>query len=227
MSRCRPCESAPATGAAAEGVGCITVTGAGTDADPFEIALGSSCLPLIACTSTTRPSSPAEGQEIFETDTGRVRVWNGSIWKLVNPIASDTEQLGTGSGGSFSPSLTPGYPGPFGVVNLAITEPFGSGDPFVALVSAGFSALVETPIPSDDAWDIWIESASVEHDRGRHTSVPNGGFQAELGPVLLVSSDGSDISVDLKVEGFVGVTSTLNWTGDSRFTHIRAQCFAL
>lgn len=32
------------------------------------------------CTSTTRPVSPYEGQSIYETDTDRVLVWNGSAW---------------------------------------------------------------------------------------------------------------------------------------------------
>lgn len=32
------------------------------------------------CTSTTRPSAPFEGQMIYETDTDKVLVWNGSAW---------------------------------------------------------------------------------------------------------------------------------------------------
>lgn len=32
------------------------------------------------CTSSTRPASPYEGQVIYETDTDKVLVWNGSAW---------------------------------------------------------------------------------------------------------------------------------------------------
>jgi hypothetical protein len=32
------------------------------------------------CTSTTRPASPFEGQAIYETDTDKVLVYNGSAW---------------------------------------------------------------------------------------------------------------------------------------------------
>ena len=32
------------------------------------------------CTSTSRPSSPFAGQLIFETDTNRLAVWNGTSW---------------------------------------------------------------------------------------------------------------------------------------------------
>lgn len=33
------------------------------------------------CTSTTRPTNPFEGQMIYETDTDRMLVWNGSSWR--------------------------------------------------------------------------------------------------------------------------------------------------
>lgn len=34
------------------------------------------------CTSSTRPASPYEGQVIYETDTDRIFVWNGTNWRL-------------------------------------------------------------------------------------------------------------------------------------------------
>lgn len=35
------------------------------------------------CTSTTRPSSPYEGQMIYETDTNRVLVWDNAAWVMI------------------------------------------------------------------------------------------------------------------------------------------------
>lgn len=32
------------------------------------------------CTSSTRPSSPTDGDVLFETDTKRIIVWNGTVW---------------------------------------------------------------------------------------------------------------------------------------------------
>jgi hypothetical protein len=32
------------------------------------------------CTSTTRPATPFEGQAIYETDTDKVLIWNGTAW---------------------------------------------------------------------------------------------------------------------------------------------------
>lgn len=42
------------------------------------------------CTSTTRPTAPAQGTLIYETDTGAVRIWTGAAW----------EQVGGASGGA-------------------------------------------------------------------------------------------------------------------------------
>ena len=42
------------------------------------------------CTSSTRPATPYEGQMIYETDTDKVLVWDGSAWLLSPPTASPT-----------------------------------------------------------------------------------------------------------------------------------------
>ena len=48
---------------------------------PFSSVLGaSSAIKPGVCTSSTRPSAPYVGQLIFETDTNRLSVWNGSSW---------------------------------------------------------------------------------------------------------------------------------------------------
>ena len=40
------------------------------------------------CTSTNRPTTPYEGQVIYETDTDKVFVWNASAWKQVPTAAT-------------------------------------------------------------------------------------------------------------------------------------------
>lgn len=45
--------------------------------------LGSGFRPGV-CDSSTRPSNPYEGQYIYETDTDRTLVWNGSAWIITN-----------------------------------------------------------------------------------------------------------------------------------------------
>jgi hypothetical protein len=48
--------------------------------------MASASMVVIACTSGTRPASPAIGQAIWETDTSRLRVWNGAVWALQNGL---------------------------------------------------------------------------------------------------------------------------------------------
>ena len=45
------------------------------------------------CTSSTRPASPYEGQVIFETDTDKMLVWNGSSWVIPNSPAQNPQAL--------------------------------------------------------------------------------------------------------------------------------------
>lgn len=46
----------------------------------------------IICTSTTRPASPFEGQQIYETDSKRVLIWNGTAWRS---LAETDASVGT------------------------------------------------------------------------------------------------------------------------------------
>ena len=62
------------------------------------------------CTSSTRPATPYEGQMIYETDTDKVLVYNGTAWVIPNSPAQNPQGLelvttatcssgGTASGG--------------------------------------------------------------------------------------------------------------------------------
>ncbi len=46
------------------------------------------------CTSTTRPTNPYTGQIIYETNTGYLRVWDGSAWDYLSQKQDDTVGLG-------------------------------------------------------------------------------------------------------------------------------------
>lgn len=43
---------------------------------------------VITCTSGTRPGSPNEGMTIYETDTDRIMVYNGSAWTLAAALGT-------------------------------------------------------------------------------------------------------------------------------------------
>lgn len=42
----------------------------------------------LVCTSSTRPSSPFSGQGIYETDTRRRWLWDGTVWREASPLVS-------------------------------------------------------------------------------------------------------------------------------------------
>jgi hypothetical protein len=56
----------------------LAVTGSGALGDPYKIESNA----FAVVTSSTRPGSPFVWQHIFETDTGFVRVWDGTSWLL-------------------------------------------------------------------------------------------------------------------------------------------------
>jgi len=54
------------------------------------------------CTSTTRPTAPYEGQMIYETNTDKVLVWNGSAWSY----SLTPQTLEPGASQSYTPVWT-------------------------------------------------------------------------------------------------------------------------
>ena len=61
------------------------------------------------CTSTNRPTTPYEGQVIYETDTDKVFVWNGTAWVIPNSPAQNPtglELVRTVSFAAFSTNIT-------------------------------------------------------------------------------------------------------------------------
>lgn len=45
------------------------------------------------CTSTTRPTAPYTGMTIYETDTGYLRVWDGSAWDYLSQSQDTTTNI--------------------------------------------------------------------------------------------------------------------------------------
>ena len=67
-------------------VDVVDISQLNTNANKIDAAAG-----FTICTSTTRPSTPWSGQSIFETDTSKSFMWDGSAWKII----------GSGAGGNF------------------------------------------------------------------------------------------------------------------------------
>ena len=60
------------------------------------------------CTSTTRPTTPYEGQQIYETDTNEILIYNGSDWVCLTPKNSEVLTLQTTTSTSYTDLTTSG-----------------------------------------------------------------------------------------------------------------------
>ena len=54
------------------------------------------------CTSLSRPTAPYEGQVIYETDTDKVFVWDGSTWISISPTPVEQITVYTSGSGTYS-----------------------------------------------------------------------------------------------------------------------------
>lgn len=68
------------------------------------------------CTSSTRPASPYEGQVIYETDTDKTLVWNGTAWVFLSTSTANSVGL------EFIKTQTIGS----GVASVEVTSAFSS-----------------------------------------------------------------------------------------------------
>lgn len=75
-SACIPLRDINVPAGASAGSGGLTSGALGTDRRVYTTALGGT----LPCTSTTRPASPYAGMRIFETDTKREYVYDGTAW---------------------------------------------------------------------------------------------------------------------------------------------------
>jgi hypothetical protein len=57
------------------------------DSAVTQAKLASTLSGITTCTSSTRPGSPFEGQMIYETDTDKTFVYNGSTWIDLSPTS--------------------------------------------------------------------------------------------------------------------------------------------
>jgi hypothetical protein len=115
----------------------------------------------IICTSTTRPSAPIEGQEIYESNTDRIYSWSGSAWVLTG---------GLGAGETWTPTVTQGV-GVSVTVNRAAYTKMGrrvSGECHLTCTSSGTSSTdvsVTIPLP---------RAAAINHAIGTGYFIDSG-----------------------------------------------------
>lgn len=70
-------------------VDVVDVSDLNSNADDIDAAVGAAIV-----TSATRPGSPWSGQIIFETDTSKTLVWNGTAWVEAGSTIDDLDDIG-------------------------------------------------------------------------------------------------------------------------------------
>jgi hypothetical protein len=208
------CSSSPVAGAAAEGNGCLSVTGAGTVGSPFEIGLLSTCLPLIQCTSASRPAGPKVGQPIYETNSLQLRVWNGTRWAIVHPSRVDAFR-------AFVTTVACPAGVSTRIIDETMPDPYSSGDPY----RVHASGLILGTGTAGDEWNATLRTAgSVSWEM--QTAVDPKGFIAFTFPTAEREVATGDMDVTVDVVNIGAVLSGLTIDASSIQSAIWACPFA-
>ena len=192
----------------------------------------------VICTSTTRPASPFAGQQIYETDTGYARVYNGSLWRQASLPPTVTSLPSSPVDGDeivYTANGTLGIRWHFKYRSASASSykwEFVGGAPIRAETDSG-------------TWTAWTAYASNTHvSTGTQITVPLAGdyqctgevhsWCSSLSSILLVRSDTGygntwgnyhAAKYDSEVQAFESLASTRTITClASSIVHIRIAC---
>lgn len=148
---------------------------------------------LPSCTSGTRPSSPAEGDALIETDTDRIIQWSGAAWVRIGRYSAagrtgwsgDRTLIGLGAGllGNINWDVetfdSDGFFTPGGV-NVTLTVPAGLGGIYAIAVSG--------------TWDVifsQVSSVNIQAGGFVFTRVMTGDDRWAIGAVVPIAAAGT------------------------------------
>ena len=142
------------------------------------------------CTSTTRPTSPYEGQVIYETDTNRVLVWDASAWVMI----ADTDQP---PGLQLVKTQTIGS----GVASVTVSDAFSSEWDAYKITVAGGAASGTTYVNFRVGTSGGVDAGSVYQQSFLYTTLTNtaAGLGNTSGDFKYAgTADSTGISVNLE-----------------------------
>ena len=173
------------------------------------------------CTSSTRPVTPYDGQVIYETDTDKTLVWNGSAWVYLSTSTANPPGL------ELVRSVTIGS----GVATVNVTSCFNANydDYRVVISNTDFSAstaalglLLSGTTPTSSGWygsTIYFVSGSATINSA---ALSNSAF-FEVGSVS--ANTNSSMSVDIRGPFLSTVYTRTNFTdADDNYWRIGAHC---
>ena len=183
------------------------------------------------CTSSTRPAVPFEGQMIYETDTDKTLVWDGSTWVFVsNPSAMS---FGSSNVVSFplNPSVRARLSGNLSYNNSAQNVPiiFNSASTNIGGYYSTSTGLLTAPVAGDyfvscgvfnsagvDVNQIWTVVNAVRGESIVLSSIGGSSNMAGSGIVRLNVGDTFGMAA-----WFGGATVTITENTYHTFLHIR------
>lgn len=154
------------------------------------------------CTSLTRPASPYQGMNIYETDTGKTLLWNGSAWVIVgDPVNFSIDTTGaivapnqwtysgdnTGAAGFVITGTTPLKP-PNTYLNVGSLFNVSTGRftvPIAGYVFCSFNSLINRPNATAHAYVEFQVNGVVKSVR-THTPYDIGGNYTPLNNTAIV-----------------------------------------
>lgn len=142
------------------------------------------------CTSTTRPTTPFEGQMIYETDTNRVLVYDNAAWVMI----ADTD---TPPGLSFIKKQTVGTT----VASVTVSDVFSSTfDSYVVNYAGGVGSVAAAAVRI--AFN--VDTANNYYSNGQYqtagiTTINALAFGAVTGQITIGYVDTGDFSMNMTV----------------------------
>lgn len=148
------------------------------------------------CTSSTRPASPYDGQVIYETDTDKTLVWNGSAWVYLSTSTANPPGL------ELVKSVTVGS----AVTSVNITSCFSATyENYVVSISnvtasAGGNIFRARPLSGTTAVSSGIYGNTFYIANGAAGGLTNGALSnvnySEVGSISSVSKNGTVFRVE-------------------------------
>jgi len=165
-------------------------------------------LGLFVCTSSTRPGSPWQGQQIFETDTKAHGFWDGNAWVMTDTVVQTYTPALTASTtnptmGS-SPTLVGRYQRHGGMMHAWGRIAFGTG------MTAGSGVYnVSIPAAAEGSVSELVEGSGILYDSSandRNVMVPYGS-----GSTFLMMSEGNLVVVTNAVPWVWAAADVILW----------------
>jgi hypothetical protein len=159
------------------------------------------------CTSSTRPTTPYEGQVVYETDTDQTLVWNGSAWVLLSTGTANPPGLELIT--ACTASFTGGTAG--SVSNGVVT--IGTSNTAIDVISAFSSSYTNYKVIISGV-DASSNAEGLRFNFG--TTTPADGYYGNLSYLLFSNVTGTVASnnVGYLTIGLVGISDNSNTSFD-------------